>query len=68
MKTENRLVVARGRGGEIGEGGQSVQTSSYKVNKINTVTRVNALHTVCLKGETEHVLKVLILRKKFVTM
>ena len=33
---KNRLVVARGKGwgvGEMGEGGQKVQTSSYKINK-----------------------------------
>ena len=34
MNTENRLVFVEGRGwrvGEIGEGGQKVQTSSYKI-------------------------------------
>ena len=35
--TENRMVVARGEGclgvGKTGEGGQVVQTSSYKINK-----------------------------------
>ena len=34
--TENRSVVARGMGvgmGEMGEGGEKVQTSSYKINK-----------------------------------
>ena len=34
--TENRLVVARGGGrrvGETDEGGEKVQTSSYKINK-----------------------------------
>ena len=34
--TEHRLVVARGWGlqeGEMGEDGQSVQTSSYKINQ-----------------------------------
>ena len=41
MDTENRWVVARGRGwevGEMGEGGQKVQTSSYKINKSWDVT------------------------------
>ena len=36
VDTENRLVVARGGGrrvGKMGEGGQKVQTSSYKINK-----------------------------------
>ena len=36
IDTENRLVVVRGREwgmGETGEGGQKVQTSSYKINK-----------------------------------
>ena len=36
MNTDKRLVFDRGRGwrvGEIGEGGQKVQTSSYKINK-----------------------------------
>ena len=34
IDTENRLVVARCVcGGEMGEGGQMVQTSSYKINK-----------------------------------
>ena len=35
IETESRLVIARGRGGvgEMGEGGQSVQTSSYKMSK-----------------------------------
>ena len=36
IDTENRLVVVRGREwgmGEMGEGGQKVQTSSYKINK-----------------------------------
>ena len=36
MDMENRLVVARGRGwrvGKMGEGGQHVQTSIYKINK-----------------------------------
>ena len=36
MNTDNRLVFDRGRGwrvDEIGEGGQKVQTSSYKINK-----------------------------------
>ena len=35
-KTENELVVAKGRGwrvGEMGEGGQRIQTSSYKMSK-----------------------------------
>ena len=35
IDTENRLVVARGVGwgvGEMGEGGQKVQTSSYKIS------------------------------------
>ena len=31
--TENRLVVASGGSGQMGEGGQEVQTSSYKVKK-----------------------------------
>ena len=47
--TENRLVVARGRGwkvGEMGEEAQKVQTSSYRINKscghnIQQGTRVN---------------------------
>jgi len=36
MNTDNRSVFDRGRGwrvDEIGEGGQKVQTSSYKINK-----------------------------------
>ena len=34
METNNRLVVARDKGvGKIGEGGQKIPTSSYKVNK-----------------------------------
>ena len=47
--TENRLVVARGRGwkvGEMGEETQKVQTSSYRIKKsyghnIQQGTRVN---------------------------
>lgn len=31
IETENRLEVARGRGGKIGESGQKIQTSSQKV-------------------------------------
>ena len=37
IDTENRVMVARGEGGgvgeEMGEGVQKVQTSSYKINK-----------------------------------
>ena len=35
MDTEGRLVVARvggGNGAKMGDGGQKVQTSSYKIN------------------------------------
>ena len=44
INTENRLVVARGEGWEVhemGEGGQKVQTSSYKTNKFR---RCNVQH------------------------
>ena len=37
LDTENRLVIARGRGWamrEVGKGGQSVQTSSYKIKHV----------------------------------
>ena len=38
IKTEGRLVVARGWGrggvGKTGEGGERVQASSYKINKL----------------------------------
>lgn len=36
IETENRLVVARGRGlgvGKVSEGGEKVQTSSHKINE-----------------------------------
>ena len=34
LDIENKLVVARGQVvGKMGEGGQKVQTSSYKINK-----------------------------------
>lgn len=42
IDTENRLVVARGGGwevGEIGEGSQKIQTSSYKVSP-GDITRI----------------------------
>ena len=48
IETKNRLVVARDRGGrtgEISEGGQKVQTSSFKISSgkvmYSMVTRVN---------------------------
>ena len=36
IDTESRLVITRGRGAgsKMGEGGQKVQTSSCKINKI----------------------------------
>ena len=36
ISTQNKLVVARGRGwsvDDMGEGGQKVQTSGYKISK-----------------------------------
>ena len=45
MDTENRLVITRGEGwgaGEMHEGGQKVQTSSYN---INTFWGCNVQHT-----------------------
>ena len=46
--TENRLMVARGRGrgvesGQVGEGGQKLHPSSYKMDKTwHVVHRMNS--------------------------